>query len=751
MKRFLDSPRRYWFKTASTNLLLKRGCLQLYNIFLVLEFPIFNNVFECSSSIKHLSAKSENRNHGRLHELINAIFKPLAHSCLIIGGNDLEIVLKREAQVSRILNVKVLFSCCKLYDLQLAEANLRIPELSLSISPAEVSVYSVLIGMPSKEFARNGGHLWKVAARRISHITSSPGASMHHLVIMVMLWIQYVNAYELLLLLTGYPADHLMKEFTYKISWDRKLFNSFKKHWMKILDIEKKLPIESIAQARQIARYRAIKNVKCVEDEKEAFSIIHLKFFYQIFSMLLFIWKTIGKIFCFIEGYIVKTLTQPHKIDECLEVVPQDSNSKFCFMLNIEKLSVSIYPTHEIQPPTIENLESRFGIPSSFFISFYISFDALLVMYMADLCEQSLLISCDRFNVTSLPSEEASISRVRSSDQYDMESANNLKSIIWGEPARSFLPSDGREADIADFDEVGCNPFIVKYLEGMWLRWKSICMNPKESGIRYSDSPWFLCEINSALTKSVLKNSNASLWKCNLVLGKLNLDLGFSSLLSASLLLQLMQHRAYYWTEDEQSAEVSFHTPTVTIDDREVFLNKKYEGCACASQMMTPLLKKLPLKHIQVAMHIAGSHIQMTLEKDFNYGHVISSEIVHKGDPLIAFDLHDIEIAVCPASSSDLAFLMDPSEADDKEVERLCLREPHISTIGSEKYTSQGLVSLWFYLQVKGLKAYILDLDGKQRNQIFVLNPMLILSSIVRYDCFLNTFLLKLWLFSLRS
>ncbi|XP_038880803.1 uncharacterized protein LOC120072502 isoform X2 [Benincasa hispida] len=739
MKSFLDPPPRYRLKTASRNLLLKRGCLKVNNINLVLEFPVFNNVFEYSLSIKRLSAKFDNRNQGCLHELIHGIFKPLAHSCLTITGNDLEIVLKREAQSSRILNLKVIFSRCKLYDLQLVDVNLRIPELSLSVTPVEVSIYSILNGMSSKEykFSRNGRQLWKLAARRISHITSSPGMSLHHLVTVVMLWIQYVNVYELLLLLTGYPTDNLMKKFTYKISSDRKLFISFKKHWMTILDIEKKLPIGSIAQGRKIARYRAIKNVECAEDKKEVSNIVHLKFFYQIFSVLLCIWKILCRIFCFIEEYVVKTLTQPQKLDGCLEIVRQDSNSQFCFMLNIGKLLVSIYPANEIQPPTFENLKSKFGIPSSFFLSFHFSFDALLVIYTVDLCEQSLLISCDQFNVTSLPSMEVPSGRVRSGDllgslkECDMEGANNPKSIVWGEPAQSFLPSDGRETDTADFGEVDCNPFLVKYLEGMWLRWKSVCMNLEESGIKYSDNPWFLCEINSSLTKSVHENSNTSLWKCNLALGKLNFALGYSSILSASLLLQLMQHRAYSWTEDERSSEVSSHPSTDTVDNREVCLNDKYEDCT--SQMMTSLLKKLPLKHIQVAMHIAGSHIQMALEKDFHDGYVISSEIAHKGESLIAFDVHDVEIAVCPASSSDLAFLMEnSSEADDKELEHLSLKEPRISKIGSEKYTSQELVSLWFYLQVKGLKAYILNLDRIQHDQIFIFNPMLVLSSIVR-------------------
>ncbi|XP_050944650.1 uncharacterized protein LOC103484730 isoform X3 [Cucumis melo] len=725
MKSFLDPPPRYQLKTAFKYLLLKRGCVQMSNIDFVLEFPSFNYVFGCSLNIKCLNAKFENRNHGCLHELIHAILKPLSHGCLAITGNDLEILLKWETQISRILNLKVIFSRCKMYDLQLVDVNLRIPELSLSVTPVVVSIYSVLNGMSSKEykFSRNGRELWKLAARRISHITSSPGMSWHHLVTVVMLWVQYVNVYELLLLLTGYPMANLMKKFTYKISSDRELFTFFKKHLMTILDIEKKLPIGSIAQGRKIARYRAIKNI---EDKKEVSSIVQLKFFYQVFSLLLCIWKMLCSIFRFIERCIVKTLTQPRKLDGCFKIVRPDSNSQFCFMLNTGKLLVSIYPQDDIQPQMFENLKSSFGIPS-FFISFCFSFDSLLVMYMVDLCEQSLLVSCDQFNVTPLPSVKASSDKVCSVDLLKslegcgMEGENNLKSIIHGEPAWSFFPSNGREIDI------GCNQFIFKYLEDMWVRWKSVCRNLEEDMIAYSDNPWFLCEISSSMTKSVLENSNTSLWKCNLALGKLNFVLRYSSILSAALLLQL----AYLWTEDEQSPEVSLHPPTVAVDNREACLNNKYENCA--SQMMTPLLEKLPLKNIQVAMHIAGSNIKMALGKDFSDGDEISSEISHKGDSLIELDVHAVEIAVCPTSSSDFALLMEDSSEADKELECLSLKKPHISPIGSEKYTSQELVSLWFYLQLKGLKAYFGSLDGiQEKNQIFIFNPMLILSSIVR-------------------
>ncbi|KAG6604214.1 hypothetical protein SDJN03_04823, partial [Cucurbita argyrosperma subsp. sororia] len=120
----------------------------------------------------------------------------IAHSCLIITGNDLEIVFdKREAQISRILNLEVIFSCCKLHDLQLVDVNLRIPELGLSV------------------FIQCGFNIFSIKWNVIKKNTS--------------LLEMYINAYELLLLLTGYPVDNLMKKFTDKIFLGQKTLQFF--------------------------------------------------------------------------------------------------------------------------------------------------------------------------------------------------------------------------------------------------------------------------------------------------------------------------------------------------------------------------------------------------------------------------------------------------------------------------------------------------------------------------------------------
>ncbi|THG04210.1 hypothetical protein TEA_024470 [Camellia sinensis var. sinensis] len=100
-----------------------------------------------------------------------------------------------------------LFTRLKLKDLQFMDFNLNVPELSFSISP-------------------------------------------------------YVNAYENLLILVGYPVDDIMKRSSVKMSEDDIFAIAVKKQWRSVSEIEKKLPAEAIAWARRIARYRAVLSTK---------------------------------------------------------------------------------------------------------------------------------------------------------------------------------------------------------------------------------------------------------------------------------------------------------------------------------------------------------------------------------------------------------------------------------------------------------------------------------------------------------
>lgn len=172
-----------------------------------------------------------------------------------------------------------------------------------------------------------------------------------------------------------------------------------------------------------------------------------------------------------------------------------------------------------------------------------------------------------------------------------------------------------------------------------------------ESEIEYSENPWLLCETKSFLTYPDLKNPDSGFWKCNLTVGKLNLALEYSSLLSMALLLRQIQHVATWTKGNAMPRAPSGSTPTIA-DQPEISCNDKFESCAGGIKMA--LCRMLPEKHIQIGVLIAGPHIQMSLRKiAFQNRRAEKNHLVGQDDFHLEFDVHNIKFVALPTSKSD--------------------------------------------------------------------------------------------------
>jgi hypothetical protein len=431
-----------------------------------------------------------------------------------------------------------------------------------------------------------------------------------------------------------------------------------------------------------------------------------------------------------------KVLAEDAKNEGVCRTVSEDPYGYSCFILNLGKIVITLSQMKAIQPSVNEKLESHIGISDSDFLSFCLSIDELLLMNVQKTCEQSVFLSCGQLKISSSSLTEASV-RESSLKTYPSsvkghrkERANDLKSILWGEPAQMFLLPETSHTSAAHDAEATCLPVLEHFLGEMWLSWRRACVEFEENDIEYSENPCFLCEIKNSLTYPGVKHPDSGFWKCSLSMGKLNLALGFSSILSISLLLRQIED-AFSWTEDSGRARVLSHSQRSSDEQQEISsideqpeisedCNYKYNG----SGMKTVLLRMLPEKHIQIGIFIAGPHIRMSLRKELdglneNMNHTINEDDFH-----LAFDVHNIEVAVRPISGSDPASL---SGSHDTEKECLLLKEPHTIDIpksDNEKYVSRGCISLGSYLQVNGLNAYVEDSTDKQQSQILALKPM---------------------------
>ncbi|XP_030975279.1 uncharacterized protein LOC115995020 isoform X1 [Quercus lobata] len=723
---------RSQFRTSFWNLILKHCRLQMCDIRLQVQFPVLNDLFTCASEMKELNAESQYRTHGCLFRgLCGAIFLPLKKISCTVSGNGFEISFKRGDWINRVLLSTDMFTYIKLDALQLVDFKLWVPKLSLFFSPADLSMYSAIGKLSSIESkpARDGRQLWQLAARKFGHVTSAPRISFHKLVVVVCLWLRYVSAYEHFLSLVGYPSDHFLERSCTEMSNGKWFLSSIKYHWKVICDTEKELPAEAIARARRIARYRAALNVHSVKDTSmESVFTSHFRFLCKIVELLACILKLICNVFHAIVKFLHlrKVLVQDQRNDGDCGTVFEDPYARSCFVLNLGRLVITICQMNECQPSVNEKLESHIGISYSNFLSFCLSIEKLLLVYVQNTCEHSVLLSCGQLKVNSSSSfmeasvgESSSKSYPNSVEGHRMERVDDLKSILWGEPAQSFVFSETSNTVAADDVEGACILILNNILREMWLRWRRACLEFEERDIQYSENPCLLCEIKSSLVYPGLKNQDSGFWKCSLILGKLNLALGFSSLLSLSLLLRQVQDTLSR-TEDNVRAMVLSRSPRGVNVQPEISEDSKYKF---NGRGMKTAFLRIPEKHVELGIFIAGPHIHISLGKEFDGLNKDINHVVNQDDFHLVFELHNIEVAVWPTSRSDLVSLTGSLGSDDAEKKHLLLKEPQmidLPKLDNEKYVSEGRVSLDLYLRVNGLDAYVEDLAEKLQSQVEV-------------------------------
>ncbi|XP_048335348.2 uncharacterized protein LOC107424724 isoform X3 [Ziziphus jujuba] len=735
-KIMVTTPRKR-LKTAFLNLMFNHCRLQIHNINIQVEIPISNDSCAYMLDLQELNVGSRYLVRGCLLRGIFCVpFLPLKESSYFINGNDFDISFKRGGQVTSILTLIHLFTCITLKEFQLVDINLRLPELSISFSPADISMLLAFVDVSSKgsKHTRSGRHLWKLAASRIGLVISAPRLMLHKSVFIVRLWLHYVSAYEYLLLLIGYSADHLLKKSATKMSRDKMFLSSVIHQWVVISDIEKELPVESIAQARRIARYRAALNVQSA-NFNELFVNTRFNFICNILLPLAFIWKVIYKLFHIVVSILfLRNILAKEPKNEYLEIINDDPYPHFCFILNIGRILVTISYTNENRLSATEKLESHTGIPCLDLVSFSLLIDALLLKYAQDIREQSLMVSCGQLKAKSSPFKGSPVTQsdskeILSSVEGHWKESNHYKKVMWCEPALVFPLSESSNTNARG----ACGSFLESLLGLMWFDWKRACMKFGNSEIQYSENPCFLCEIKSSFTYSDLKNSNSGFWKCYLTLGKLNFSLGCSSILSISLLVRQIQH-ALCRTGDNGRSRIRSHSPTIKSPP-EISLESKYK-CYASSLKMT-LLRMLPEKHIQLGVFMAGPHVNLLVGEDFNDANKDTGHIVSHDNVYLAFDVQNIEVAVWPALAFDPASYVGSRGPDNADPDCIGFKQPQIIDIpklDNEKYLSQSSILLDSYFRISGLNAYLESLAKKQQSEVFVLKPITVqLSSLREY------------------
>ncbi|KAK9044527.1 hypothetical protein V6N11_058426 [Hibiscus sabdariffa] len=701
---------RSQFQSSFWNLILQHCCLQILGINLQLQFPTLDSSFVYLLDLEKLNAESLHLVHGCLCKgLVNVLFLPLKEGSFDVRGSSFKIGYKKSNQIRHVCSSNALVTRIKLNDLELAEFNLHVPELSFSFSPVDFPVFTELSKVPSKEFkrVRNGRHLWRLAAIKIGHVISAPKFSWYKLVGFTSLWLQYVNHYECLLSLIRYSPERILEKPDIKIPRDKVILTSAKHYWEVIFKIEKELPAEAIAQARKIARYKALSSGQQSEDNyAELLVNAHFKPFVQ---------KVMQSIQPVRHLFWRRSANQDEKFVGNLGNASESSYSRFRFILSLGKIYIDLSSTSAAQPVN-EEVKSRTGISYSDVFSFHFSIKVFLLMYIEDIFKQTLSFSCGKVKVKYFISSVGE----------EKERNKDFEIILHGEPAKVFLFSESNKPSTINHAEGGCDPCLENFIGEMCTDWRQACKQFDDSEIKCPQSPRLLFEMKSFLIHPDLEKLGSGLWKCNLTVGKFNIALGLLAMKSVVMLLRQTQH-ALHWTQGNGCARDLSYSPRNTVHHPEDSWEKKYERNS--SRIKMSFMRMLPWKDIQIGLLIAGPQIQISSRKigtrNANEGvdnHVVSGDGFHLG-----FDIHDIEVVVWPSLKFGLAPIHDFTEQGDEYPECLRLQEPkiiHIPELESKKYRSKDANSLHFCLKLNGLQAYLEDIVDRQKNQIFVLDPI---------------------------
>lgn len=719
------------------NLIFRHCQLVVHDIKVHLQLPMVNDCILGFWEVEELAIVSQYlEQRCILRDFLGMIFAPLRESTFLVSWNDFEIGFRRNDQMTRVLFCKDLLSSSKFKDLQFVDANLHVPELRISFSPIDVVVCLAFQKALSRKVKhpRTGKQLWKVAARRISTVSSVTRFSLHRLVTETILWLRYANSYEHLLLLVGYPSSNLLKRSALRMLEDKSFISMVRHQWKLISEAEKELKPDAILQGRRIARNRLSRDIHVPVGGSQYIFSHHLTGSCKILAGLRFLAKLVYGVFYVILrfGSLGRIGTQGKQTDGSSDLNPKECFLEKSFILYFENVSITFSPNKEFCLPLNGIGASRAWTSSSQFQHFCIKFGSFSLKYVDNIFEQSLFTSCAKFGMSSTlicsdaVTEIESTSATLTKEGKQNGDSTGLETLIWGEPVEKYSSLANRETEIPPDLAVGVGQsYLQKFLRELWIDWEATSQIFEELNSSLMENPFLLFEMTSALSYTGPRILDSASCRCNLMVGRLHIALGCFSTLSISVLLMQMLH-AFSLGKD---TEKSFLADTASSSIDNLMIDTKVKLGSYSDRIKMLLLEMLPEKNIQLGVFISGPRVRMSFEKDgLDYSKSVM-DYDQSHDFQLKFDVHDIELAIWPAVELGL----DPptrSEEHEDVVEKP--RTHDISTENDGKYTFEILLSLGLYLRACGVDAYMENLTEKQQTQILSLSPIMFELSIYR-------------------
>ncbi|XP_073288877.1 uncharacterized protein [Primulina huaijiensis] len=707
LRKITDITTRTW-KESLLNTLFAHSQIQFHDVHVLFQFPNSHNAL--SLYVKKIEARSQNFGHiCFVRGFLGSLFVPSEDSSFLVDIDSFGIRLNGENHSSSIMPATNMSALVNVTNLQFTSICVRVPRLNYIFSPADLCIMLLFYARLSKESKciRHGRLLWNIVASRLSSLLPSTNLSIMKVVKFTYLWLQYLKAYQNLLLLVGYPGSDQMKRSAEVMSRDTTYSRSVKFKWKLISNIENDLPLEAIAFARQITRFRLASRGPGKHDGFE--ELLGKRTFWKLSQLLVLILCVVGNLLRSISRLFLlhKVLAISPEIRQKCGTFQEDCLVENGISLIVQQISVSVSPNNSTERSTSRKAVTVTAVSYQDLLSFHILADAFILRYTVNVSEQYLMCGSGCLKILSSPLVKAGANnKLKEPENKKFDE----KQIVWGEPGHIIYFPEA--TNVSGETSV---PLLDHIIRSMWLNWKE-SYSKFEEVIPNVLTPWILCEVKSSLTHHSLDYGSSWFWNCGLTLGRLNFDLDFNSI--ATIIVLLRQIQCSLSLNDKMGENVVMNTL-----DQDPSVRDLSSRCrSYSSKIESDIIRILPRKHIQIGVLIAGPHIQISLLNNKFYSENVGDHLVTH----ITFDICNIELVVSPKSEKYLGLPSENAAGCDRAAEYPILEPQEIDAFKSdnEAYKCQEQISLGAYFKVCGLKAYLVESAESYKYQIVVLSPI---------------------------
>ncbi|KAK1299722.1 hypothetical protein QJS10_CPB13g00147 [Acorus calamus] len=709
IERIATSSPSSWLTTAIINTVLRTSRLQIQDLHLQL---LLDDSDACLLKAKELRMEPPPPYSRCLFRgIFGSFLLPGNESSFVVSGCMLEIGLKAGYLINCITSLRDISVQVRLKDLSPSGIDIRSQKSYFEFSPVDILFLSIVLDMISPREsvgARNGRELWKIAALKIGYMTSNSSAHLYKIIKIAIQWIRYVDAYESLIVLAGYPAT---EQTPARGSTDWKFPSKIKYQWKLVSEIESCLPPDTIARARCVARHRAFMHFHRGGQRKSI--NVYARFMWRIYDLILLVFRVMYYMFFVLINSILFRASSVQSV-----VNSTGFPSQQCISLNLGEIYITLYPmSTECGSITLAS-ESDTRLPP-LLTSFCLVINFFCLYHTKDSTSQSTFLAFG--HLKSYSSSLLSVSRLQSNWRTEtspsfgefMLDSGEAREILRSEPAPLYIHQKLQNST----NSMSHNTWVSvlqTHLSETWLTWKTVNQKFGENNDEYFKQTFLLCEIKSIVMDPFVHRPEFGLWKCSLIMGRLNFDLDHSSIISITQLTRQFQH-TNQWISSITSPEVLPNTATCFEEQSQIALEHQLEFLANRLKMV--MLNMIPEKNIRMGMVIAGPTIRISmqtaklLELDQRF-------VTTQGfdDCYFTVDLESAELAVWPTSKDTLIEKMKSDWMEEP-------RTVEIAKTGShEKYMSQGRISLDVCLELTGLIARLVDGEGIQ--QCSVIGPL---------------------------